>query len=144
MNKRNSFEEIYMHHAFMLASRSTCERLQVGCVITTTDYRRVLGSGYNGNASGLSNSCDQNTPGNCGCIHAEQNAIINCYDGRLEEKNVFITHLPCVMCAKSIINLGNVKNVIYDELYRIKDSIEILHAANIQVIHFPRLMKNDS
>ena len=61
-----------------IARRSTCTRLDVGTVITTTDYRKVLAVGYNGNASGLPNSCDRDEPGNCGCLHSEENAVINC------------------------------------------------------------------
>jgi len=48
-----SFDEVYMQFAETIAQRSTCKRLSVGTVITTTDYRKVLAVGYNGNASGL-------------------------------------------------------------------------------------------
>ena len=56
---RPTFEEIYLSLAFSLAERSTCKRLRVGTVITSTDYRKVLAVGYNGNASGLPNRCDR-------------------------------------------------------------------------------------
>lgn len=52
----------------MMSRRSTCSRLQVGCAITSPDYRYVYGVGYNGNATGLPNQCDCKTPGNCGCF----------------------------------------------------------------------------
>lgn len=65
---RPSFRSIYMRLALMMAERSTCQRLQVGCVITSVDFRYVYGVGYNGNASGLPNTCDRSTPGNCGCF----------------------------------------------------------------------------
>lgn len=131
---RPSFEKIYMDLAHRMAERSTCRRLQVGAVITSTDFRKVLAVGYNGNASGFVNDCDLDEPGNCGCLHAEENAIINCDAPRGTKKFVFVTHLPCVMCAKRLINLGGVCRVYYQETYRIKDSIEILKQAGIRPV----------
>lgn len=107
--------------------------MKVGTVITTLDFRKVLAIGYNGNASGLPNQCDRNEAGNCGCLHSEENAIINCDSPRTVEKYVFITHLPCVACAKRLINLGGVKKVFYRTSYRSLDSIEILNSVGIDV-----------
>jgi dCMP deaminase len=131
--RRPTFPEIYLRLARELSARSTCKRLQVGTVITSTDFRKVLAVGYNGNATGLPNRCDRDEPGNCGCLHSEENAVINCDSPRIVEKLVFVTHLPCVMCAKRLINLGNVRKVYYAEDYRLRDSIEILKAAGIEV-----------
>jgi dCMP deaminase len=130
---RPTFEEVYMEFALAISKRSTCKRLQVGAVVTTTDFRKVLAIGYNGNASGLPNACDSDEPGNCGCLHAEENAVINCDSPRYVEKIFFSTHLPCVMCAKRIINLGNVRKVIFSEVYRIKTSVPILSDFGIEV-----------
>lgn len=131
---RPSFETIYLKLAIALSERSGCKRLKVGTVITTTDFRKVLAVGYNGNAMGLPNTCDREDPGNCGCLHSEENAIINCDSSRYIEKLVFVTHLPCVACAKRLMNLGEVKTVYYAQDYRIKDSIELLNKAGIQVM----------
>ena len=135
--KRPSFESIYLQLAHTLAARSTCHRLRVGTVITSTDFRKVLAVGYNGNATGLHNGCDRNEPGNCGCLHSEENAVINCDAPRFIEKYVFVTHLPCVACAKRLINLGNVKAIYYAQDYRIRDSIDLLRSVGIRVEHFP-------
>src|SRR5579872_6679531 len=89
--KRPSFPAIYLDLARTLAARSTCKRLQVGTVITSTDFRKVLAVGYNGNATGLPNTCDREEPGNCGCLHSEENAVINCDAPRNVEKYVFVT-----------------------------------------------------
>jgi len=64
MKDRPSFEEVYIQFAETISRRSTCNRLAVGTVITTVDYRKVLAVGYNGNASGLDNTCDREEPGN--------------------------------------------------------------------------------
>lgn len=130
---RPSFQEIYMELAHQLAARSTCSRLNVGTVITSTDYRKVLAIGYNGNAAGLPNQCDRNETGNCGCLHSEENAVINCDSPRAMEKHVFVTHLPCVACAKRLINLGGVKRVYYENEYRLADSKEVLRSVGIEV-----------
>ena len=130
---RPSFEKIYMDLALKLSERSTCIRLKVGTVITSTDYRKVLAVGYNGNATGLPNTCDRHEAGNCGCLHSEENAVINCDAPRSIEKIVFVTHLPCVQCAKRLINLGNVRKIFYGNDYRIRDSIAVLESVGIQI-----------
>ncbi len=134
---RPTFPEIYMHMAFELAKRSTCRRLQVGTVISSVDYRRILAVGYNGNATGLDNVCDREEPGNCGCLHSEENATINCVERRDTPKIVLVTHLPCVQCAKRLINLGGVQKIYYAREYRSSDSLEIFKKVGIEIEHLP-------
>jgi dCMP deaminase len=133
MTTRPSFQTIFMRMAWLMAQRSTCKRLSVGCVITTTDYRKVLASGYNGNATGLPNECDSDTPGACGCIHAEENAIIGCDVPRDTPKVVFCSHQPCLMCAKRLLNLGGVERVYFDQPYRKTEGVEVLTGAGTVV-----------
>jgi dCMP deaminase len=140
---RPTFEDIYMRLAVTLAERSTCKRLKVGTVITSTDFRKVLAVGYNGNASGLHNGCDRDEVGNCGCLHSEENAVINCDSPRSTEKVVFVTHLPCAMCAKRLINLGNVRRVLYAHDYRSRDSVDLFAQVGITVSQV-KLSKPDS
>ena len=140
---RPTFEQIYMELAAKLAERSTCARLNVGTVVTSTDYRKVLAVGYNGNAAGLPNNCDRPDAGNCGCLHSEENAVINCDSPRSTEKHVFVTHLPCVGCAKRLINLGGVKKIFYRTEYRSLDSIEILKSVGIDVVRLPVMPPSD-
>jgi dCMP deaminase len=123
-----------MELAESMSKRSTCKRLQVGTVITTTDFRKVLAVGYNGNASGLRNTCDSDTVGACLDLHAEENAIINCDCPRYVEKYVFATHNPCIMCAKRLINLGNVKKVYYKNEYRDTTPIDLLNSVGIETV----------
>lgn len=130
---RPSFEQIYLALARTLAQRSTCKRLQVGTVITSTDFRKVLAVGYNGNATGLPNTCDRDEVGNCGCLHSEENATINCDTPRSVEKIVFVTHLPCIACAKRLINLGNVKKVYFGDFYRNARAHDVLKSVGVDV-----------
>jgi len=125
-----------MDFAEAISRRSTCARLQVGTVITSTDFRKVLSIGYNGNATGLPNRCDTDEPGNCGCLHSEENAVINCDSPRQTEKFVFVTHLPCPACAKRLINLGGVRRVIFLNPYRLTTAINLLRSAGIEVFQF--------
>lgn len=117
-----SFDRIYLDLAAQLAKRSACKRLQVGVVITSVDHRYVYGIGYNGGASGVSethayNRCSGQA-GSCGCLHGEENAIINCCAPRSVEKIVYSTHTPCAVCAKRLINMGGVKRVVCSAEYR--------------------------
>jgi len=131
---RPSFEIIYMRLALDFEKRATCQRKQVGCVITTTDYRKVLAVGYNGNAQGLPNQCDfPEVKSGCQCLHAEENSIINCDSPRFFEKHVFVTWAPCIICSKRLINLGNVKKVFYYRDYSSNDGINTLKSVGIEV-----------
>jgi dCMP deaminase len=133
---RIPLEEVYMRMAEELAKRSTCARLQVGSVITTSDLTQVLGIGYNGNARGLPNRCDSDQPGSCGCIHSEQNALIKA-GAQLPGKVMFVSASPCVMCAKMIINT-NVGRVYYREAYRDPAGLDVLRQAGVEVVHYDR------
>lgn len=140
MRTRPSFHSIYMRMAELVSERSTCNRqakdgtyFAVGCTIVSADFRRVFASGYNGNAAGLPNQCDTDVPGSCGCIHAEANAIVSCCADRDEPKIVFCTMLPCVACAKLIIQLGGVREVYYRNDYRLKDSLMLLTHPNVGI-----------
>ena len=133
MTDRVSFKEIYMRFAFDLARRSTCRRLNVGAVVVAMDYSRVYGIGYNGNAAGLSNCCDTKEPGNCGCLHAEDNALLKTNGGAEVEKIIFVTHQPCLYCAKRMVNKGGVQAVYYKEPYRLKEGLYVLEESGIYV-----------
>lgn len=131
---RPTFEQMYMRFALTVAERSTCSRRQVGCVITTKDYRRVLSIGYNGNASGLPNRCDKpEDTGACGCLHAEENACISCSESPYTPKILFTTVYPCKMCAKRIVQLGGVFRVFYYKDYHNTEAAEVFKQVGIFV-----------
>ena len=77
---------------------------------------------------------DRDEPGNCGCLHSEENAVINCDSPRSIVKIVFVTHHPCVYWAKRLINLGNVKKVYYAKAYRNSSSKDIFNQAGIDLL----------
>jgi len=135
LESRRQFPDIYMRFACDLAKRSTCSRLQVGCVVVANDFSQVFGIGYNGNAKGFANTCDSKEPGNCGCLHAEDNALLKTNVGPEISKIVFVTHQPCLYCAKRIINKGGVKKVYFRQAYRSTDGADALKSSGIEVIH---------
>lgn len=128
--------EVYMRMAEELAKRSTCARLQVGTVITDEALQHVVALGYNGNARGFPNRCDSDTPGACGCIHSEQNAVVKA-DGHMRRKVAFVTASPCVMCAKLLIQ-SDVTHVFYREPYRKADGLETLRRGGVKTVHYVR------
>ena len=137
---RPTAEATYMELAFMWARHSTCSRKQVGSVITTADLRQTVAHGYNGGGVGMDdNACahDGMLPGACEHLHAEENALLFCnYDG---PKVLFVTIEPCLMCAKRIVNKGNILKVYYGEAaYRDKRGLAYLQKAGIEVIHFEK------
>lgn len=109
---RLTIDEMMMEMAFTCAGRSTCIRRKVGCIITNEDKTNILAMGYNGGIKNFANSCESSLPGQCGCVHAEANALIKA-NGPI----LYCTTLPCYNCAKLIVNAG-VKQVYYGCEYR--------------------------
>lgn len=130
--ERPSFDQLYMEFAHSLSRRSTCERTQVGAVVVSTDYQRVLSVGYNGGAKGVFNECLSLEPGKCGHLHAEVNALLKMDYNDPCKKVMFVTYNPCFNCAVAIIN-AKIDEVVYDKDYRQQDGLELLMKANVAV-----------
>lgn len=128
--------EVYMRMAEELAKRSTCSRLQVGTVVTDASLQNVVAIGYNGNAKGFPNRCDSTTPGACGCIHSEVNALVKA-PGGTTDKVVFITDSPCVACAKLMVNAG-ASHVFYRRPYRDPSGVQVLERAGVTAVKYDR------
>ncbi|MFO0549634.1 MAG: hypothetical protein U0271_14670 [Polyangiaceae bacterium] len=130
---RPAFPTIYLALARSLAARSTCMVDPVGAVITSVDFRKVLAIGYRGNATGLANQCDREGP-DCGCLHGEENAVIQCDAARSEPKIVFSTAMPCRACVKRLINLGGVQDLYIPASSAVDASlVDLLASVNIRV-----------
>ena len=128
--------EVYMRMAEELSKRSTCARLQVGTVVTDEHLENVVAIGYNGNARGFPNRCDSPTPGSCGCIHSEQNALVKS-PGAMRSKVAFVTASPCAACAKLMIQ-ANVTYVFYRDAYRDPAGLEVLVRGGVTTVHYTR------
>ncbi|OQA42347.1 MAG: tRNA-specific adenosine deaminase [Chloroflexi bacterium ADurb.Bin325] len=126
---------------FQVALRSTCDRARVGAIIVKD--RRILTTGYNGAPAGLPH-CDEighlMIGGHCvRTLHAEQNAIIQAaYHGvSVADSTIYVTHQPCLTCAKMIINAG-IKRVVYAGHYPDENAVAFLTAAGVVLEHHAR------
>lgn len=123
---RPSWDEYFVEIARQVATRSTCLRRHVGAVIVRE--KRILSTGYNGAPRGVPH-CDVvgclrerlGIPSGqrqeiCRGLHAEQNAIIQAalHGVSIEGGAIYVTHQPCMTCAKMIINAGIVRVVCAD------------------------------
>ena len=129
---RPSWNEVWASFASTIALRSVDTKYKVGCVIVPEDNTGVLALGYNGDHKGGPNARDSEETGQSGFIHAEINALIKMDYNNPKNKIMYLTHSPCYMCAKAIINAG-IKKVIYTNQYTDIRGIELLKANNIEV-----------
>jgi dCMP deaminase len=134
-----------MDIARLVAKRSTCTRRAVGAIVVKD--RRILSTGYNGAPSKVRHCLDvgclrkqMNIPSGerhelCRGIHAEQNAIIQAaYHGvSIKGATLYCTNLPCVICAKMIINAGIVR-IFYESGYADTLSKEMLAEAEVELV----------
>lgn len=130
-------DEYFLNMTRLVASRSTCLRRAVGCVLI--NHRgHVLATGYNGVPAGAPH-CNQPddtltpAPGlsyphacagaeeasgvgldGCDAIHAEQNALLQCGDV-FEIETAYVTTAPCVTCTKLLLNTGCRRIVCLDD-----------------------------
>ena len=135
-DKRPTWNEYFMNIAHEVAKRSTCERAQVGAVIVRD--KRILTTGYNGSPRGLPHCSEVGClmdNGHCvRTLHAEQNAIIQAalHGVITEGATIYVTHQPCFICAKTIINAG-ISEIVYDKEYRDDLSIDFLNQAEVKI-----------
>jgi len=136
---KQKFINFYFDVAQQTAKLSHAVRLKVGAVIVKDN--NILSFGYNGMPAGMTNQCEEEIYDDSNglqiktkpeVIHAEANAITKLarQNGNGQDAIMFITHAPCVECAKLIIQSG-IKNVYWKEQYRDTTGIELLNTAGI-------------
>jgi dCMP deaminase len=107
---RPSWDEYFMATAVLIASRSDCERLHVGCVIVTGGGRknRLVAAGYNGFLPGAPHASRVRDGHEQATVHAEQNAVADAArrGSSVEGCVAYVTHYPCVNCAKILAAAG--------------------------------------
>jgi dCMP deaminase len=126
---RPSWEEYFFAVALLVATRSPCERLHVGCVLVTAGEHgnRIVSSGYNGFLPGLPHSSHVRDGHEMGTVHAEQNAISDAAKRGVAISGTvaYVTHYPCVHCAKLLIAAG-IGRVLYLHDYNNDPLVEVL------------------
>ena len=139
---KNKFIGAYMDVAERFAKLSSAKRLQVGAIVVKDD--RIISIGYNGMPAGWDNTCEDVvevhedggivTKTKPEVIHAEANAI-----AKLAKSNesgdgsyMFLTHAPCIDCAKQVYTAG-IKKVYYRNSYRDTFGIDFLEKCGVEV-----------
>ena len=135
--KKEALDRRYLRMARIWAENSDCRRRQVGAIIVKD--RMIISDGYNGTPVGFENVCE-NEDGLTKpyVLHAEANAITKVArsNNSSEGATMYITASPCLECAKLIIQSG-MRRVVFSELYRITDGIDLLERAGIECVHIP-------
>ena len=144
----DKWDKRFIDMAEVVGSWSSCyqENRHVGAVIVKD--KRVLATGYNGAPAGVTSCKDKgeclrkklNIPSGtrhelCFAVHAEQNAIAQAarFGISVEGATIYVTHQPCTICTKMIINSG-IKKVIYKHGYPDDFSLELLKEAGVELI----------
>jgi dCMP deaminase len=137
------YQTAHMRAAHLYAGLSTARRLKVGALIVKDD--RIVSIGYNGMPSGWDNDCEYKhySLGNPNdfelkskpeVLHAETNAIAKLAKSTESglDADLFVTHSPCLDCAKLIYQSG-IRRVYYANAYRDDSGIAFLKASGIAV-----------
>ena len=139
---KDKFVFAYMDVAERFAQLSSAKRLQVGAIVVKDD--RIISIGYNGMPAGWTNECEEVievhedggvvTKTKPEVIHAEANAIAKLAKGSESGNNsiMFLTHAPCLDCAKQIYTAG-IKKVFYRNSYRDSKGTDFLERCNVEV-----------
>ena len=139
---KSKFIDAYMDVAERFAQLSSAKRLNVGAIVVKDD--RIISIGYNGMPSGWDNNCevcvsidDVGNPtlkSKPEVLHAESNAIAKLAKSNESgnDATLFVTHSPCLECAKLIYQSG-ISTVYYKDNYRSNDGIEFLQKSNVEV-----------
>lgn len=131
-----------MNLATECANMSRARRLQVGAVIVKDD--NILSFGWNGTPKGWDNNCedeiwnphdgDFTLKTKPEVLHAEMNALMKLTrsNASSNESSMFITHAPCIDCAKGIYQAG-IKNIYFRDIYRSSDGINFLSKCEVTI-----------
>jgi len=139
---KDKFKQAFMKTAYVFADLSSAIKLKVGAVVVKDD--RIISLGYNGTPTGWDNTCELEIINfqdgsvqlktKSEVIHAEMNALMKLASSTESGKGaaIFITHSPCIECAKGIYQSG-ITEVYYTEAYRNVDGIEFLQKCGITI-----------
>jgi dCMP deaminase len=135
-NNRPSWDEYFIKISRLAASRSSSNKLKVGCIIVKEN--RIVSSGYNGHFSGCEHITITRDNHEVSIVHAEMNAISDAAKRgvSIDNSTAYITHRPCLNCTLLLIASG-IKCIIYDEEYK-NDEIatKLLDISGVKIFKF--------
>jgi dCMP deaminase len=118
---RPSWDEYFMATALLIATRSACGRLHVGCVLVSggEHSNRIVAAGYNGFLPGTPHRSRMRDGHEQATVHAEQNAIADAARRGVSigGATAYVSHFPCLNCAKMLAAAG-VRVIKYHADYR--------------------------
>lgn len=144
---KDKHKRAYMEICAINASLSECLRNKFGAVIVDPEENVIVAAGYNGYLRGGSQQCggegtclreqmniESGTHFEIGCIHAEENALINAARQGVSTKGkwLFVDGEPCILCARRIVQSGIAKVVIKEGRYE-NNGMKILADNNIEI-----------
>lgn len=135
--KQDLLDRRYLRMARIWAENSYCIRRKVGALMVKD--RTIISDGFNGTPTGFENICeDADGATKSYVLHAEANAITKVArsNNSSEGSTLYVTASPCLDCAKLIIQAGIVR-VVYADLYRIADGLDLLRRAGVECCHIP-------
>lgn len=135
--KQNAIDRRYLRMAAIWSENSYCRRRRVGAILVKDQM--IISDGYNGTPAGFENVCEDDSDHTFPYVlHAEANAITKVArsNNSSEGSTLYVTTSPCMECSKLIIQAG-IKRVVFSELYRICDGLDLLKKAGVEVIHLP-------
>ncbi len=145
IHKRPSWDEYFLEVACLVSKRATCLRRKVGAVLIKD--KRILATGYNGAPSGLKDCLEVGhclrqklgIPSGqrhelCRGLHAEHNVLIQAalHGVGTKDSTLYLTHQPCVICAKMLINAG-IKEIVMGGEYPDEMAKKLLREAGIKL-----------
>lgn len=138
-DKQELLDRRYLRMATIWAENSYCRRRQVGAILVSGQM--IISDGFNGTPAGFENVCeDENGITKPYVLHAEANAIskVARSNNSSQGSTLYVTASPCLECAKLIVQAG-IARVVYNELYRITDGIDLLKRAGVECVHIETL-----
>lgn len=136
-DKQEILDRRYLRMAYIWSENSYCNRRKVGALIVKE--KMIISDGYNGTPSGFPNICESQEGVTLPYVlHAEANAITKVArsNNSSEGSTLYVTASPCMECSKLIIQSG-IRRVVFSELYRITDGLDLLKQAGVEVVHLP-------
>ena len=151
----DKWDKRFMELAETVANWSSCyqENRHVGAIVVKDKH--ILATGYNGAPSGIvsctergeclrrvKNIASGTMQEVCYAVHAEQNAIIQAAKMgiSLEGATLYVTHQPCVICTRIIINSG-IKRVVYKNGYPDEFALDMFSQSKVEIIKYSDLEK---
>lgn len=135
--KQRQLDLRYLRMASIWSENSYCVRRKVGALIVKD--KMIISDGFNGTPSGFPNICESKDGVTFPYVlHAEANAITKVArsNNSSEGSTLYVTASPCMECSKLIIQAG-IRRVVFSELYRITDGLDLLREAGVETVHLP-------